>query len=398
MIKCPMPWMHQIITTDNKTLPCCMSHFNHDEKWKYEDYELGLYNPLRVEMREQMRNGEWPEICKVCKDAEKANLISPRIIQTEKFPEIEVDYNQEENLNIKYLDIKYTNKCNLACRMCKSTDSDLLAEEFLNAPSDEWPKFMGPQHRVKNHYDSIDWITHAKKKVEYTKKLVKNGLVYYKVTGGEPMACKYFIECVDWIIENDYAKNITLFFTTNGIKFNTKLLEKLIQFKKINITISIDGTEKIYDYIRYHGSWEKLNESMNTIHEYRKKYPEKFGTTTVSCILQFYNLFNVAELADYVQTLDMEFNLDTSIKPDDSELNIEYLPQSLLDTAKIENIPGIQMSSFKIERFLQVLENSKYDKKKNLELLRTVKLYDKKRNQSYRDYLHPEQIKFLDDL
>lgn len=397
MIKCPHPWMHQVVTTDDKTMPCCMAHFNHDRTWKNEDYKLGLYNPARIEMREQMRNGEWPDICKICKDAENNNLISYRKIQQRKFPLAEpIDYSQEDNLTLKYLDIKYTNKCNLACRMCKPTDSSLLAEEFLY--SKEWPKFMGIQSKSVEHYELIDWDKQARDKVEYTKQLVKNGLIYYKVTGGEPMACKYFMECIDWIIENDYAKNMVLFFTTNGIKFNKTLMNKLIKFKQVNFTVSIDATEKIYDYIRHHGSWDKIQRSMDLVQYYKEKYPVRFGTITVSCILQFYNLFNIAELADWTSQYEVSFNVDSSIKPDDSELNVEFLPPYLLHLAKEQNLPGLLMDEYKTERFVNVLNSKKYNKEKNLELLRTVLLYDKKRNQSYRDFLYPEQIKFLDDL
>ena len=397
MIKCVHPWIHQVVTTDDKTMPCCMAHFNHDRIWKHEDYKLGLYNPARVKMREQMRKGEWPDICKICKDAEDANLVSYRMIQHQKFPLVNnIDYNQENGLTLKYLDIKYTNKCNLACRMCKPTDSSLLAEEFLY--SKEWPKFMGNQSDSVKHYELIDWNKQARDKVEYTKQLVKNGLIYYKVTGGEPMACKYFMECIDWIIENDYAKNMVLFFTTNGIKFNKKLMNKFIKFKQINFTVSIDGTEKIYDYIRYHGSWDKIQKSMDLVQSYKDRYPEKFTAITASCILQFYNLFNIAELADWISQYDIMFTVDSSIKPDDNELNVEFLPPYLLELAKEQNLPGLLMDIYKIERFINVLNSKKYNKEKNLQLLETVLLYDKKRNQNYRDFLHPEQIKFLDDL
>ena len=81
-----------------------------------------------------------------------------------------------------------------------------------------------------------------------------------------------------------------------------------------------------------------------------------------------------------------------------NELNVEFLPPYLLELAKEQNLPGLLMDIYKIERFINVLNSKKYNKEKNLQLLETVLLYDKKRNQNYRDFLHPEQIKFLDDL
>ena len=57
MIKCPHPWMHQMVATDNHQTPCCMRIIEDDKRWESENYTLGINSPLYKEARAQMRKG-----------------------------------------------------------------------------------------------------------------------------------------------------------------------------------------------------------------------------------------------------------------------------------------------------------------------------------------------------
>ena len=96
---------------------------------------------------------------------------------------------------IKYLDIAFSNKCNLACRMCKPSDSSLLNDLYEGETHlPEWVDTDWPASQQK-----------PDKKVIYVKKLITEGLELLKVTGGEPFACKYFMSVIEWAIKKDYA-------------------------------------------------------------------------------------------------------------------------------------------------------------------------------------------------
>ena len=57
-----------------------------------------------------------------------------------------------------------------------------------------------------------------------------------------------FSSFLDVAIQKDYAKNISLYITTNASKFNDKIIKKVMQFKKVYFTVSCDGYEGTYDY------------------------------------------------------------------------------------------------------------------------------------------------------
>ena len=56
---------------------------------------------------------------------------------------------------------------------------------------------------------------------------------------------------LDWCIENNYNKGLGIKITTNGLQINQNVLDKLLSFDPRTINVSIDGFDKVYEYIRY---------------------------------------------------------------------------------------------------------------------------------------------------
>lgn len=404
MIKCPHPWMAQMVATDNHHTPCCMRLINDDKRWQIDEhYSLGIDSPLYKEARSLLRENKWPKICGVCERAENKGLKSWREKAITKFEKghvsdsikiepLEIDY--ESDPQIKSLDIKFTNTCNLACRMCSPWNSSEIEKEMrkygLNSAG------LGTTKPPVGYL----WDEEAKKKVEYTKNLMENGLQYFKVTGGEPFACKYFMEVLTWAVEKGYSKNIVIFFTTNATKFNKKILELLKNYKAVSVNISVDGVEKTYDYIRHKSSWSKLNTAIDVYQKYRYDYPKIFGKPNVSCVLQAYNIFDLCDLSDWCTERDFIFYIDSNIHPEDHEMNVAYLPKYLTEEAVSElNLTyWHRNANVMINTVKDIFKFSKENVAKNVELLNATLMYDKARNQNYRDFLDFRLVKFLDDL
>jgi hypothetical protein len=177
-------------------------------------------------------------------------------------------------------------------------------------------------------------------------------------------------------------------------------MDLLSEFKAVAVIFSIDGTEKTYDYIRHKSSWDKLNKSIETYQKYRNNNPKVFGSPSVSCLLQAYNIFNLGDLSDWCLDNKFYFNVDANINPADHSFCAGFLPKYLTEEALMEikllNLPGSQVNMFKPT--VDVLTNSKENIDKNMELLHDTLLFDEKRNESYRDYLDFRLVKFLDDL
>jgi sulfatase maturation enzyme AslB (radical SAM superfamily) len=232
-----------------------------------------------------------------------------------------------------------------------------------------------------------------------TKKLVKEGLELWKVTGGEPTACKYFMGLLDWIIDNNYANGLEIQLTTNGTKFNKPLIQKLLKFKKVKLLLSIDGTGKVYDYIRHNASWPKVYANLKSLTEYPTI------DLMVALVASFYNTTNIADLIHQCAKLGIPVYTDQDLKPENSEIspyNTDSNIRNILNTqaTQLEKeyttdslVDHHARQSAKALRSIATAETvgSKVKKK----LLHTLQLQDRLYNTNYVDFLQTEQIEYL---
>lgn len=384
-ILCPFLYMHQTVHTLGYITPCCHASPQDDDFWfSTSTADGGLHAPYYTEVREKMQNGEWPDICGICKNKEADGFQSYRSYALENFS---TDY---KTVKLKYLDIKFSNVCNLACRMCFPFSSSLVEEYYK---IHEKPYFL----RDEDKYNENIKLHDDKLKIAYVKESILEGLEVLKVTGGEPFASIEFINIIDWCIENNYSRNLELKITTNGTKFNKKLIHKLRQFKKVDISLSIDGTGETYSYIRHMSDWDKLTKN---IKDFTKISNETTNITLqVGCVLMFYNLLDFKNLASWCYSNGLVLNVDTYIKPWDNELGVRFLPDDIINIAieDFKNIKHLQVIS-NIDDVINFLSNkTSYDKFMCQKLKVTTLMFDKNRNQSYQ-VLDARLVKFLETL
>ena len=373
-LKCPYLWMHQCIGTTSYVHPCCVT-YNNDPQWRTITIEQGLNSPVHKKSRQEFIQGKFPLICKICKDHESNNIVSHRQQALKEFRNC--DYKQ---VKIKYLDIKFTNTCNLACRMCIPSSSSQLEKLYSSVETYDMPHHI---QRSNPHFKSN---SQAEKKVQHTKKLISEGLEILKVTGGEPFACKYFLEVIDWCIDNDYAKNLEIKFTTNATKINKKLLDKIKKFKKTKITVSIDGVGKIYNYIRHQADWKTFDKNIDLLNSY-----EEFKPLNISFCLQFYNMLDLENYVIWCKSKDIGPYVDVQIRPLDSELDVKFAPKSMkLKLLQDAEKHGLKNVYTYVKKCLEV-----EDIEKQKSLKRTTDIVDKLHNTDYKTSLYPEQVMFL---
>lgn len=379
MIKCPFPWTHIVINTIGFTKPCCNCHGKDDPSWHNTDFIEGLNHENFIKVREQLLNNEWPSICKICQIKEEAGLESSRLSRLADKNAPGTDYNK---VKLTSLDVKFSNVCNLACRMCNHLNSNKI-EKYMNKISiAEIPHF----YKTEN-YPACDNYKEPEK-IEFTKHAIENGLELLKVTGGEPFASKSFLQIIDWCIKNNYSKNLNIYLTTNGTKFNEQILKKLSKFKTVKLTISIDGTKDVYNYIRWPGNWDQLNKSVDKLISYVKKYPDIFISTDCSTVLQSYNLFDVANIYNWCVHKKIKWTADYIIKPKGSELCVSHLPKYLLNEAIADIKQKCSDDFYKHPQRRHLIDflliDHKESKEKQKMLLETTLSFDKNRNQSYK--------------
>lgn len=127
-----------------------------------------------------------------------------------------------------------TEKCNLDCRMC----------------------IRGSKNQIELSLSDLKNLNNL------------DGFENYDVvvTGGEPTLCKDFEPIIDFLSAR--SKSVTV--CTNGIK-NNYITQEFFK-KNISIQISVDGTEKVHNYIRGNNTYSQTIETITKLEKLNIPY------------------------------------------------------------------------------------------------------------------------------
>ena len=379
---CTLPFVHSHNSSSGNFKPCCNAHgpdcppdaTNENytlNTWFHSDY----MNQLRTDMLEGRRN----PMCTRCWNDEDRSGHSIRTRMNERYGSIcDVDRPQ-----IKYLDLKLTNQCNLQCMMCSPGSSDKIASEAQQMAQQGFDVPYnyrgGPQRRtLLKQPDSF--IKEVDTLLPY--------IVHLKITGGEPVIQPEVLALLDTAIAQGYSKNIELNLTTNGTKFNRRLLDKIAQFKTVKFNISVDGYGSVYDYIRYPFKWEKWLERIDEI----KQYDIKCSYTAVPQLL---NIENLHKLQQHITQQGDNLYLNNYLHPDGIWNSLDIIPPNILQYA-VHHIKPEPNSIILINYIKQLLDKPNTVQQWRLDdMVTTLKTFDTMRNRHYSDYLERRTVEFI---
>ncbi|MBR18619.1 MAG: hypothetical protein CMA64_00480 [Euryarchaeota archaeon] len=244
---CVLPFVQQFVDTDNRIMPCCISDRSSVGP-EYTDV-TSFNNDYLKRIRKQMLKGVKPKPCKVCYDNELKGFKSKRKKVNKQFEEwkFEVDDQGTMATMPQYYDLRPGNVCNLKCVMCNPRVSSKWIE-------DNHLSFEPYEKTVKFNSDQIDEILANASSI---KRL--------QLAGGEPFYMPSVERLLLGLVNKGYAKNIDLQITTNLTYLKDEILHLLEQFKKIVITISVDGIKEVGEYIRFPMKWDVFNDNLDIL-------------------------------------------------------------------------------------------------------------------------------------
>jgi len=330
---CYMPWHAITLSANGDIKPCCQ--FTNRGRRPNTEHPTIMenFNSERMQqLRQDFRDGKQPDACKSCWEREDLVGESRRLWFNKKFMKnkkefkegIIPDTNIVELPKLYQADINLSNVCNLKCRMCGSWASNSwFKEEIALARIDK---------RYQKNINEVPLL-------QYSLEDLRNLLPHLKdvmridFKGGEPMMAKHHNQFLEWLIEEGMT-DIELFYTTNGTVQNPKILNLLKEFKRVSICFSIEGTGRLYSYIR--GGKYKIEQLEETLSAYSKldNVQIMFNVT-----LQNYNVFNLPELHNFLHELEDKYprvsanNSFTTICNQPSYLSPMNLPDNLRDQA-----------------------------------------------------------------
>jgi MoaA/NifB/PqqE/SkfB family radical SAM enzyme len=379
--------------------PCCMMPnpitTNRDpdvlkikEVWKLTPQEM-YDHPRMQELRHNLSNNIRDPACETCWHQEDRGLKSFR--QWSNEAEL---YEKEDGLSI--VDLTFSNVCNLRCRMCSPTSSNEL---MIDHRYFEKNGLLPEVHKITKRWGIIEQAVRAVESPQW-KWLLENTdkIKYVKASGGEPFYDKKMIKLMERYIETGNAKNTILHFHTNATLFDDKIIKILNEFKKNDHVFSIDGMGKTYEYIRYPATFEQLETSINLYFKEVKNYNR---IVPFAKIISAHNLLDTDKYIRWVRELPTEVGVQYGeIYDMDRGIAIKHLPVKLLKTARqrIEKyIYRDGSEEHSVINLLKMVDNAILYNKENKSLIKAeTELFDKSRNQSYRDYLDPDLVEWLD--
>tara|TARA_B100000575_G_scaffold281470_1_gene272163 strand:- start:2264 stop:3361 length:1098 start_codon:yes stop_codon:yes gene_type:complete len=286
-MKCKWLENHTSIDSTGRVRPCCTWRNTGGEPLVTENLDDYRGSHFVKNVKQQLEKNIWPKGCEDCRLDEEYGNPSMR---TKSFSDYKILYENSKDYMInpgRDAEIKFGNLCNLKCAMCSPYNSTLIAKEYDEMLSN------GINHElIKRRTPNVNaWYEDEKVLSSVAKQM--NDMTLIRFSGGEPTVNSYlanFLKQID-------NKRVHIQITTNGNNWPQKLHEEVAKFKRVKLTISLDGYGKVNEYIRYPSNWTKITNNLLKMKSLPCVKKITLNTTVAS-----YNVHQVGKLCEWAES------------------------------------------------------------------------------------------------
>jgi len=376
---CILPWVHFYSNPDGSVLPCCIGDHNKPlgnvrnntvkEIWNSDQYKT---------MRLKMLNGERCDECSACYHSEDNGIKSSRQVKNLDFQEFNKfayftnpDGSLDE-MNLKYLDIRWSNICNFKCRSCSGTYSSSWAtEDNKNGFNRDVFIFSGGVNNDSLYEQLLPHIDTVKE-------------IYF--AGGEPLLMDKHYEMLQHLIDTGNT-NVRIRYSTNlsTIEYKRKsIVDYWKHFSRVEAFVSLDSWADRGEYIREGTDWPLLENNIRYIREHAPHIKLE-----IASVISVFNVYTLPEFLNYIYDNNL-FDRTISRPSFYNLINPHYYSYSILnDDLKnriIEKLSAVSYSPAidnQINNVLSHLKNSIYNEELKNEFLNVTDHYDEIRNRHF---------------
>ena len=283
------------------------------------------------DIRRKMLSGKRVTICQQCYlDDERSKHAG---IQSKRYS---LAYQQKLALDyidqIKYADnnngslgdyrpqryeMRLSNVCNLACRICSPKASTLIAKEFQNnkkmfpgAPKELIDGRYGPSvPQLNDNEDAINDIIS-----------ILPQLHFLELHGGEPTIHTGIWKVLNAAIKSGDCKHINVEGHTNILKLTEEQIEILNQFETVKISFSIDAYGEENKYLRHPAEWDVINKQMKLVKQFNNNTVHK----RVLSVLNYWNAATIYKLCWWIDEINTEYDLGICHGIDKVSMGLHY--------------------------------------------------------------------------
>ena len=343
MNKCILPFIRYDYKDKS---PCCIISKNYQHERDYQ------------KLLDDHRTGLKSNFCNRCWKTEDVGKKSKRQESNEFFKK----YIKQEDVKIISLVIPTGNVCNLSCVTCGPYASSGWKSKY---------DFMKSKDNIfkNNYYNLIP--TELKEKIKW------NEIKDVEFLGGETLMSKNIWQFLDL-----FNKETTISLLTNGtVKLRDWQIEKLKEKENLHICFSIDGFDKIFEFLRQPAKWEDVYQNI-------LEYKRYFGINRLSYNITVGNI-NIFYIDEILKKL-------IKILPVKSSINFIEYPMEF----SVSNLTGEQGKIIESRNPYFFLKEKKENIKwlgnndSIIKFIRNIKLQEEFSKIFIKDYL-PEYYEFI---
>ena len=381
---CMMPWVHMHMWPAGTTYPCCMSDpdlpIGNTQEQSMQDIWNGKeMRQLRLNM---LQNKKSPE-CRRCYELEENGMWTLRKSSNENFKHHQSKVEQTSDdgsagdVNMAYMDIRFSNLCNLKCRSCGPQFSSSWFEDHKVTHGDPGhPKILKVRDDMLNFMDELEPMLNSVERVYWA--------------GGEPLITEEHYRILDHWIANGIspAMDYTTNFTQMRYKRKTAF-EYWNAFDRVRVAASLDANHARGEYLRKNMDWAQVVQNRKDMIE---QCPHVYFEITPT--VSVYNVLNLPDFhKEWIEEGLLEpANIRINILLDPTYMRLSILPpwikskvveryqEHILYLRQFDNISHV------IENYESILQFMESDRTEEIKIFKyKTNVMDKLRNENVFD-------------
>jgi organic radical activating enzyme len=401
---CVLKWFHQEMHLGSGLNHSCYHCPTHKIPTNSD-----LHNtPHKKEQRAIMLQGGQPDECSYCWQVEDLDLISDRQTLAVQFfkhdPNI-IAKATEAGLNDvypKYLELSFTNKCQMKCSYCGPSFSSSWQKEM-----DEFGEYplSQPEYHNGSEYKETN-SPYIKRFWKWFPEAYKH-LFVLRVTGGEPLLDKNTYKLLEYVSENpregvSFHCNSNLMVSKSRVKRYTLLAKNIPESK---LYVSIDSWGKQAEYIRHGLDMSHFEENLHTV----------LGNGLQVGLMITYNLLSIPNIDEFIfKVAELKTQYPGQLHWDSPHMTSPEHLSAQIANDKLINIMDKSLQTMKgyeqftegeyqkYRRTVEWIKNNRFTGEKlqrhRNDFVSFVREHDKRRNTSFTDSFGILGDEIIDDF
>lgn len=220
-------------------------------------------------------------------------------------------FNSPTNYELKQVDLRWKNSCNLACVYCNSDLSSSWAAELNQTVTIDESALLAFKNYIFSRIKEIQYVY---------------------LCGGEPLLMKENLELIQLIKKEN--PDIYIRVNTNLTNINSPIYASLLECKNVHWIISVESTKEYFEYIRYGAKWDSWFKNLTQLNATVIPLGHKITFNMVWCSLTAFEIFNTIDLLMSSGFHENSFIVQPLTDPE--SLLLDHLTPKIIDELKTE--------------------------------------------------------------